>query len=355
MSLVATFTQFDRNSLAQRWQTLEARSNASFFLRWTWIGAWLDSYPVTPELIAVTDERGEDVALALLGHAMAPRPLGRAATLSLNQSGDAAADRPYIEYNGLLAARGKEETAAQAVLAALAGRQDWRVLRLSGVVPGSPLLQGPARRRVRVDVSPVYQVDLDAVRAAGGDYLSLLSANTRGQIRRAMKDHGGSLPHVTVATLDEIEPWLADMAALNAGRHADNAWDDAAFRGFVATLAARGLVMGAVELLRLEDSGGLAGLLLNFVHDGVEMNYQSAFAEARTAKDKPGLLCHAAAVGHYADRGLSRYSLLAGKDRYKQSLSTCEELLEWWLIERFSPRLELEALLRRLLRRPASG
>lgn len=353
MPLAATFVQPDRSSLARRWQALEAQSDASFFLRWTWIGAWLDSYPVTPELIAVTDERGEDVALALLGHAMMPRLLGRAATLSLNQSGDAAADRPYIEYNGLLAAKGREEEAAHAVLAAFARRRDWRALRLSGVVPGSPLARLPARRRVRVDVSPVYQIDLDAVRAADGDYLSLLSANTRSQIRRAMKDHGGRLPHVTVATLDEIEPWLADMAALNAGRHADNAWDDAAFRGFVATLAACGLAIGEVELLRLQDAGGTVGLLLNFVQDGIAMNYQSAFAEPSSAKDKPGLLCHAAAIDHYAGRGLSRYSLLAGKDRYKQSLSTCEEQLEWWLIERFSPRLELEALLRRLLRRPA--
>ncbi|MEA3388859.1 GNAT family N-acetyltransferase [Sphingobium sp. CCH11-B1] len=355
MSLAATFTQLDRSSLARRWQALEARSDASFFLRWTWIGAWLDSYPVTPELIAVTRENGEDIALALLGHAMMPRLLGSAATLSLNQSGDAAADRPYIEYNGLLVARGKEEDAAQAVLAALMRRRDWRILRLGGVVPGSPLLQLPARRHLRVDVSPVYQVDLGAVRSASGDYLSLLSANTRSQIRRAMKDRDSGLPHVTVATLDEIGPWLTEMAALNAGRHADNAWDDEGFRSFVATLAARGLTTGDVELLRLDDAGGIVGLLLNFVQDGVAMNYQSAFAEARSAKDKPGLLCHAAAVGHYADRGLSRYSLLAGKDRYKQSLSTCEEQLEWWQIERVSPRLELEAILRRLFRRPASA
>jgi CelD/BcsL family acetyltransferase involved in cellulose biosynthesis len=94
---------------------------------------------------------------------------------------------------------------------------------------------------------------------------------------------------------------------------------------------------------------------VNFVHRGVAMNYQSAFADPSGAKDKPGLLCHAAAVGHYAGRGLDRYSFLAGKDRYKQSLSTCEERLEWWLVERFSPRLEAEALLRRLLRRPASA
>ncbi|MEC3912384.1 GNAT family N-acetyltransferase [Sphingobium sp. CR2-8] len=355
MALSSTFSQPDRATLAQRWQALEARSDGAFFLSWTWIGAWLDSYDVQPDLLAVTDDAGRDVALALLGHAMQPRLLGRVGTLSLNQSGDPAADRPYVEYNGLLVEAGREGEATAAALAALSHRRDWRALRLSGIAPDTPLLGLAARRRTCVDTSPVYQVDLNAVRAADGDYLALLSANTRSQIRRAMKDHGGPLPDIAVATLDDVGPWLDEMAALNGGRHADNAWDDAGFRHFVATIAARGLPSGAVELLRFADIGGMVGLLVNFIHRGVAMNYQSAFAALRTAKDKPGLLCHAAAVDHYAGRGLTRYSLLAGKDRYKQSLATCEESLDWWILERFSPRLEAEALLRRLLRRPASA
>lgn len=356
MQLSATFSRPDRASLARRWQALEARSaKGSFFLRWTWVGAWLDSYAIAPELLAVTDGEGQDVALALVGHAMAPRLLGRAATLSLNQSGDPVADRPYVEYNGLLVTDGMEDAANAAARSALVARKDWRVLRLSGVEPGSPLLDLPARRCIRADVSPVYQVDLEAVRAAAGDYLSLLSANTRNQIRRAGKDRGGRGLAIASASVDDLPAWLEEMAALNAGRHADNAWDDPAFRGFVATLAGRGAASGQVELLRFTDDAGLVGLLLNFIHAGVAMNYQSAFAQPITAKDKPGLLCHAAAARHYADRGLARYSLLAGKDRYKQSLSTCEESLEWWRLERFSPRLELEAALRKWLRRPASA
>lgn len=355
MALTATFSLPDRATLAQRWQALEARSDASFFLGWTWIGTWLDSYGVRPELLAVTDDAGQDVALALVGHALQPRLIGSVAMLSLNQSGDPQADRPYVEYNGLLVETGREGAAVDAALAALAARRDWRALRLSGIAPGSPLLALSVRRRTRVDLSPVYQVDLDAVRTADGDYLSLLSSNTRSQIRRAMKDHGGPLPDVAVAAVNDVAPWLDEMAALNSGRHADNAWDDQAFRAFVGAICARGLSSGAVDLLRFADAGGMVGLLVNFVHRGVAMNYQSAFAEARTAKDKPGLLCHAAAVRHYAAQGLSRYSLLAGKDRYKQSLSTCEESLEWWLLERFSPRLEIEVLLRRLFRRPTSA
>ena len=355
MALTAQFSRLaDLSALAPRWQALEARADGSFFLGWTWTGGWLESYGVRPELLSVIDGDGRDVALALFGHAMQPRLLGRCATLSLGQSGDADADRPYIEYNGLLTATGEEGRAVEAVHAALARRGDWRALRLSGIPPGSPLLDLPARRATRLDRSPVYQVALDDVRA-GGDYLALLSANTRSQIRRAIKDHGG-LPSLASATCRaEAESWLEEMRLLNEGRHADNAWADPAFRRFVATLVERGRANGEVELLRFADAGGVVGLLVTFVHRGQAMNYQSAFAAPRSAKDKPGLLCHAAAVAHYAERGFALYSLLAGKDRYKQSLATREEALEWWVIERFSPRLEGEALLRRLLRRPAAA
>lgn len=344
----------DLAALAPRWQALEAASDASFFLGWTWTGSWIESYAVRLDLLTITDEEGRDVALALTGHAMQPRLLGRCATLLLNQSGDPAADRPYVEYNGLLAKRSLEAESAQAFHAALQHRTDWRALRLSGITPGSPLLKLPAHRATRLDRSPVYQADLEAVRAAKGDYLSLLSANTRSQIRRAIKDHNG-LPTVTAATADEAATWLEEMRALNEGRHADNAWEDPAFRRFLLTLTRKGILSGEVELLRFTDEGGPVGLLVNFIHRGQAMNYQSAFAAPRTAKDKPGLLCHTAAVAHYANKGLALYSLLAGKDRYKQSLATREEALEWWVLERFSPALEAEALLRRLFKRPASA
>jgi hypothetical protein len=340
--------------LEARWQSLEARGDAGFFLGWTWIGSWLEATGARPELLSISDD-GVDVALALVGRSMAPRLLGRTATLWLNQAGEPGLDRAFIEYNGLLTASAAPDGVAQTAMRALVARNDWRVLRLSGLRPDSPLLaQADFRRRIRVDMSPAYYVDLDAVRGADGDYLALLSANSRSQIKRAAKDYDGDAV-ATAAWGDEIPAWLDEMQALNAGRHDDNAWEDPVFRRFAELIAKRGHVTGEVELLRIDQGGHLLGFLLNFVKDGVAMNYQSAFAPPLSAKGKPGLLAHAAAVARYAQAGLTRYSLLAGKDRYKQSLSTGSEELEWWAFERFSPRLEAEALLRRVLRRPAGA
>jgi len=340
--------------LAPRWQALEAHAQGSFFTRWTWIGSWLRATGARPDLVSVRDGADNEIGLALFGLGREPRKLGRARTLRLNEAGMPDADRVFIEYNAPLAVTDREGDVAAAIAALLARRRDWRVLRLSGVEEDCALVGAvPARRRILVDVMPAHAASLAQVRAAGGDYLSLLSGNTRSQIRRALRDHGdGGAQVARAADAREIDDWLARMQGLNAGRHDDNAWDAPLFRAFAAEIVRTGLGDGSVDLLRVSIGGEVTGYLLNFVHGDRAMNYQSAFAAPAGPRDKPGLLTHMAAIGHYAARGeLALYSLLAGRDRYKESLSTGAEMLQWWQIERFSPALEAEYWLRRVLRR----
>lgn len=357
MSLLVRLDQLsDPVGLEPRWRALEGEAHAPpFFLGWTWIGSWLATLQAAnislPRLLVV-ERGGRDVGLALIGQGRAKRKLGAVPALWLNESGNDDGDRPFIEYNGLLCRAGMEQEAAHAFCGALAKWPGWSALYLSGVGGDCSLgrMSGVRRRIVR-DVSPAPFVDLKAVRRAGGDYLSLLSANTRNQIRRSLKEEPGE-PLVEVAAgAGTAEAWLAAMCRLNAGRRADNAWKSGFFRDFARRVVFAGLEDGSVELLRTTCDGDVIGYLLTFVRAGRAMNYQSAFAEPRTAKSKPGLMSHAGAIAHYAERGLDLYSLLAGKDRYKQSLATGAEELHWWVIERFDPRLEAEAWLRRLLRR----
>jgi len=352
--LIAGFEPLtDLAGLEVRWRALEAEAPPNVFTSWTWIGSWLRATGARPELLAVRGEAGADVALALIGRSLDKRLFWQVPTLRLNEAGDARADRAFIEYNAPLCRTGSETAVAQAMGDALARRTDWRAMRLSGVVPDAPLLATiSARRKTLLDRSPVYCVDLEAVRSAGGDYLSLLSANTRSQIKRSAKDYPRGEAVVTLARdHPTARQWLAEMQALNAGRHADNAWDEPVFRAFAAEITQAGMADDSVELMRVGVDRAPLGYLLNFRCGGRAMNYQSAFAELASPKAKPGLMTHAAAVRHYANEGLDLYSLLAGKDRYKQSLATGEEVLEWWMLERFSLRLEAEYWLRRLLRR----
>lgn len=352
--MIVTFEPFPGlAALEPRWRAMEARATVSFFQSWCWMGSWLRATSARPDLIVVRDAGGDDIALALLGAGRERRLLGTVPALRLNEAADPAADRAFIEYNAPLAVAGQEAAVAQALAAALARRRDWRLFRLSGVAPGDPLLSAlPARRKRLIDSAPAYCVDLGAVRAKQGDYLALLSANSRSQIRRSAKDYPAGPESVARATdMDMAGAWLADMRALNDGRHADNAWEEPLFRAFAADLVGAGMVDGTVDLLRIAAGEALLGYLLNFRWRGRAMNYQSAFAPPASAKAKPGLMAHAAAVRCYAQEGLDIYSLLAGKDRYKQSLATGQETLEWWSVERFSLTLEAEHVIRRLLRR----
>lgn len=355
MGHAALSVQFDRlpdlAALEPRWRALEAAAPPNFFTGWTWMGSWLRATGATPDLLAVTED-GREIALALIGRSTDKRLLGRVATLRLNEAGDAAQDRAFIEYNAPLAVAGHEAEVASAIGAALAKRRDWRAMRLSGVVPGDPLLAAiPVRRRVLLDSSPAYFADLAAVRAAGGDYLSLLSSNTRSQIKRSAKDYPAPASVERAGDEATAALWLEEMRALNAGRHADNAWEGPVFRAFAAEIVRTGLADGTVDLLRIAAGEAVLGYLITFLSAGRAMNYQSAFAEPAGPKSKPGLMAHAAAVGHYAERGFDLYSLLAGKDRYKESLSTGAETLEWWMLERFSPVLEGEYWARRVMKR----
>ncbi len=358
MPLAARFEEIaDPAAIGPRWRAMEQAAQApSFFLRWTWIGSWLDTLAAAhiplPRLLAIAGADG-DAALALIGEGRVRRLFGTVPAIWLNEVGHGEGNHGFIEYNGLLCRAGKEAQAGEAFCAALTERKVWRALHLSGIDPAAmplPRMDG-IRRRVLRDATPVRFVDLARVRGNGGDYLALLSASTRSQIRRAVKTQPANLAIDRADTDATIAAWLDDMRRLNAGKHRNNAWDSGFFRDFAGRIARAGLADGSVELLRLRAEGEATGYLLNFVWAGQAMNYQSAFTKPKSARAKPGLTAHAAAVAHYAARGLDRYSFLAGHDRYKQSLSTDADMLHWWTLERFDWRLEAEALARRLLRR----
>ena len=95
----------------------------------------------------------------------------------LHQTGGSEADRIAIEYNGLLL--NPAVTAARALPALYAEAADrWDAIFLRGLAQDFADLRAMA---------PTVQVDLAALRSNDGSYLEQRSANTRGQIRRAIR------------------------------------------------------------------------------------------------------------------------------------------------------------------------
>ena len=343
-------------ALAPVWMELESRSDASFFLSWNWIGTWLDATGVQP-LVVTRRQDGVVSALALIVEARRRRlGLFPCRVGFLNETGDAAMDSIYIEYNGLLHARDQPDSDLVRTLGGLRAG-GWDELRLSGVGAATAALAGEAgwfaetRAAVRC-----FAVDLAALRAQGRAYVDSLGANTRQQIRRSERLYAarGPLALTAAASLAEAKAFLAGLKELHQAtwrqRGRPGAFANPFFERFHDRLLERLWPGGGVELVKITAGAHIVGYLYNFLYRGSVLNYQSGFAPETDNKLKPGLLSHALCIERHLEGGAMRYDLMAGEARYKQSLAAPHETLVWLTLHRPTLLTLAETVARRVKR-----
>lgn len=328
--------------LGDLWRGLEARADPSAFQSWTWMGCLAEERFRDPVLLRATGPDGGLAGLALFNR--------RGGSLWLGASGDPALDAPHVEHNAPLMADGADPAPLVAAAWRLGGV---RRLGLPGVSAALAMVAGGLALREQVEPTP--WIDLDWVRAAGGNYLATRSANTRQQLRRSLRHYGG------VALEEATEPaqardWLDALIALHQAdwrrRGKPGAFAAPFMRRFHAELIARALPRGEVEVLRGVSGGGTIGYLYNFRLAGRVLAYQSGLDHAGAgAHGKPGLTLHLLAIQRALDQGARSYDFLAGAARYKTSLANAEATLVW--TERVRPwsPLGMAVRLRGLLRR----
>jgi CelD/BcsL family acetyltransferase involved in cellulose biosynthesis len=189
---------------------------------------------------------------------------------------------------------------------------------------------------IRHQVREAPFLDLEALRAAGGDYLGRLSANTRYQIRRSDRFYGGA-GGLTLTRLEDpamLDAWFGDLVALHdktwQRRGKAGAFDTPFLQRFHLHLMARALMRGELDLLHIQGAAGTVGLLYNFHHGGRAYAYQSGLDDpAGRPHAKPGLTCHALAIAAALARGDVIYDFMAGSQRYKASLADRAVPLVW--------------------------
>lgn len=327
---------------AALWQDLERAARPAYFLTWGWIENWLAMLPraETPSL-AIVHDRGEVTGAFFLGRRLVIRHRvlpSRAAFL--NATGIPSRDELCIEHNGVLGAPRSIADLVQLL------PEDWDELFLPGVDREAYAhLDAPNGYRVIVEgTTPSPYVDLARVRASK-DYLSLLSSNTRAQIRRARRQVGACELEVA-STLEEALAVYDEMIALHAAswlaRGKPGAFADPWFARFHRRLIERRFQHGEIQLARLRGPEGTIGCLYNLVANGRVLFYQSGLASFENAAIKPGLLCHAATIEHCAAAGHAVYDMLAGSTRYKTSLSTDVAELAWLRVQRTRLRFAIE-------------
>ena len=348
--------------LEREWRALEARSETSFFLSWSWIGPWLACLPATvkPRLLRAT--RGSEV----LGLAVAvdarihelPLPVGRA--VWLNATGDSALDAITIEHNGLLLdRRGAAETRAALWARLFEPGCGWRRVVLPNLAaahaPAATLL--PARTVLEERVRTSWVVALERAREHAQGYLGVLSAKTRWNVQKSLRACAaiGPLQLVQAHDLAQAQAFFERMLVLHAqrwqGRGLASAFDTEFSRRFHARLLADNFARGEVQLLRLCAGEREVGYVYSFVHRQRVYFYQSGFDyELLGPRFSPGMLTLVQAIEHNARLGHAVFDLLAGVMPYKRALATDSESMVTIRVHHVERAYRLEQWLRRHVR-----
>ena len=332
--------------LGATWRGLEAETpDLSFFRSWSWVGCLAEERFPHPVVLKGWRD-GRLVGLALFNR--------RDGALHLGESGDPALDAPFVEHNGPLAMDGD---VSLALLRSAAASKGIRRLVLSGI--SQELLAGAPGVALRHQRREAPHADLAAVREAGGDPLTLLSANARQQIRRSARRYGAPVLRRAEDAAEALA-MLEEMTELHqrswTARGKPGAFAQPFMRRFHAALVRRGMERDEVDLLRAEGSGGQAGILYNFRLRGRVSAYQSGLDLAGAgSQGKPGLTCHSMAIGRAAAMGDDIYDFLAGPDRYKRTLAQGSATLHWAEMVRRHSLLGLAARARDFGRRHGLG
>jgi Acetyltransferase (GNAT) domain len=344
--------------LEREWRALEVVSTPSFFTSWQWIGTLLAIVPTArrPSLLRGL-ARGETVALALLGCAVARRRHGLiwSRSLHLNELGDPRFDTLTIEHNGILAATGREPEVYDAALAWFAGlSHDADELYFSGSLRRLPETIVEDRGLGRSEVSlPSFSVDLALLAPSDGELYPVLSANARQQLRRALRNFERHGPlHLTAATTRaEALQFFDALKTLHCAswerRGKPHAFTGRFFEPFHRRLIESGFDEGGLQLLRASAGDRVIGYLYNFRLASRIYAYQSGFAEAGPG-ERPGAVTHALAIRRAFRSGVCVYDFMAGRNRLKESFATrCEPML-WQVFQQPRLAFRLERLARRV-------
>jgi hypothetical protein len=348
-------------TLAGTWNHLfSQRPDASAYVSPIWMQTWLQIYGDTlrPDLFVAKTGENEPVGICLLTRRTRYAALLPHVRIHLNCDGESAGQGVVVQHNSILSSPVADEsvmlTLARHICSsrvdeiAVSGFNETGLQQWIRAFPGWT---------AETDWREDHYVDLDQLRATGSEYISLLSRNTREQLRRSLKRYRerGDLHLETATTGAQADAMLDELIALHdthwrskghAGGFA-NDWRRSFHRSYIRAA----LPHGEVQLLRVTAGGETIGVLYNLVANGKVCFYQSGLRYETDGHFKPGLVVHHLAIMHCLRQGMSEYDFLVSgpnEGRYKSSLSTHHRRLGWLTLYRPGWRRQYFSLVRSL-------
>ena len=351
------------DDIRSEWLDLQARSDASYFQSWGWIGTWLTQVAsdLRPMVVRV---RLEDrlIGLGLLvERGIRRRRVFHSNSLFLNEYPFDGRNM-VIEYNGLLAERGFEDDVWRAVVDyLLQGGRAYDEFHF-GAIPDAAArsLEKAAVGKLKFSIneeSVAWQADLRGLEAGIDGYLATLSSNARSQIRRALRLYEQQAPlHVHEA--QDVRQALACFdrlkvlhEALWQARGKRGAFANPRWEKFHRALTQTRFDKGEVQLLEVAHAGEELGYIYSHLWRKRVYMQQTGFSVPTDNRMKPGYVAHTLAIQHNLDKGMQLYDFMHGDARYKRSLSNRSQRLCWVVLQRSRMKFRLENLLVGAVRR----
>jgi len=332
------------------WSRLDIAGTHSFFLTWAWIGTLLRCLPSPPQVRLLRAKRGsETVALAVLTLKRTVRAGVPVMHGWLNATGDPAYDCITIEHNGFA-------SAGVRVADLWSAFGEWFATGITAaneilVIATDPETALLSRSHFDLEHRDTgFRTPLQNLGDLEG-FMGSLSRNSRQKLRRSMRDYEAPLSVQVARDTETALAFLSEMRALHVRswtrRGRRHAFTNPFFETFHRSLIRVGVDSGAVDLLRVSAGEKPIGYLYNFVRNGTVSSYQSGFDDIDT-RLRPGYVCHAVAIAHYAAAGMAEYDFLAGGNALKHSYGSQTYDLYWTRVRGNKIVVQVEGMMRKI-------
>ena len=343
------------DDIEKEWFDLQQHANHSYFQSWGWIGTWLDLIAVDLQPIAVKvwfDECLVGIGL-FVSRDVKRRGIFRSRAMYLNEYPFDSRNMT-IEYNGLLAARGHENSVYNETANYLLKEyKEFDEFYFGAVAENSDQFNPETILNERVNCI-VYEesvcryIDLTKLSPGIDGYLTSLSRNRRSQIRRSMRvyEQGGTLQIDEAHNTEQALLYLDRLKTLHSNywqsRDKSGSFANPIWENFHRTLILRRFSAGEVQLLKISNDHGEIGYIYNVVLHKHVYVIQTGFICSKDKRLLPGYVAHTLAIAYTRSMDMLYYDLMHGDDLYKRILCNRSRKLLWVVIQRKRTKFAIE-------------
>jgi len=323
MRLITTESEWD--SIHTQWNALYAVSTAAVMpLSFDWLRSWWRTYGGEYGQLGLrilSWWRGSSLVGVLPLYEK--RGSFGARELRFISTGEAEYEETCPDYMNLICAPGEEAACADAAWNEIQ-RLEWDRLELLDL-PAEAMLATSGHLPSAAKIVPRGRCPTADLTGGFETYLGRLSANTRSQSRRQLRDAAKVGVRFEFATTESAPAYFNELAALHQSRWIargkPGAFGGERFLAFHRALLSTWISDGRAILARLSlDSAPLA-VLYGFVHGGVFSFYQAGVrVDEALPVHSPGNLAHLMLMKELAGRAVTTYDFLRGSAAYKERL-----------------------------------